>query len=590
MVVLKPWFRLAVICLTLLLLFLALYLPPLWTTSPPGFLPIIRVSGVDLTQAWLAKRRARAAATADEAFYWWQVALGNNGADIRALRGSLEARRAHEPNVPHDLADFLRQTEWLLRLGGTNLADLAEVASAYARYRLDDRLVSLLGRLRGRLTPALTVTYLTTLFDAGRMEDFVQQWQQADPSVTQHPDLALYHAAYLAGWGDAPQRASGEQRLAAAQNDPQLRLLAGRLQLIVSARRGDATAYGAALDQLQAWRSDTLPDHVGYWRLLDAAGRRAEAQELARTFGRAPVNPYEAVKLAEVLDALDQPARASAVLVEAAEQFRGATAVWIAQGDLLVRRQAWDELLALAPRMRSAPGIQDQLTAFSYYLEGRAEQGHQRPEFAARAFAKATQFPFEDPALGLRVAADLARLGHAPPAKEMLLALEAALGDQSEFWDVLLEVAVESKDLDLALRVGPRALASRSTEASQTQYARALVGSRQRPEEALNLTRALFDTASPTPSARVLHGLALLENNQTAEAERVLTSVPANKLVVADAAAFHLAWFGIHMARQHWEPARQAAERIDRQHLWPSQIQWLNQKLVQLPPPGGGGS
>jgi hypothetical protein len=61
MLVLKPGFRLAVIAFALLLCFLALFLPTIWTMSPKGFLPILKVSELDLAQAWLAKRGARRA-------------------------------------------------------------------------------------------------------------------------------------------------------------------------------------------------------------------------------------------------------------------------------------------------------------------------------------------------------------------------------------------------------------------------------------------------------------------------------------------------------------------------------------------------
>jgi hypothetical protein len=592
MVVLKPWFRLAVICLALLLAFLALYLPPFWTTSPPGFLPIVRVSGVDLTQAWAAKRRARAAAAAgqhSDAFYWWQAALGNNAADLVALRGSLRARLAGEPNAPRDVPGFLRQATWLLRLGGTNQADLAQIASAYARYRLDDQLLSLLGSVRGQLTPALEESYLTTLFHAGRLDDFAREWRQAGARLEQQPELALYYAAYLAGWGDPAQRAVGNERLAAAQNDPQLRLAASRLQLAVNAQRGDATAYGAALAQLRTSRSDTLLDHVGYWRLLAAAGRWAEAQELAQSFSRAPANPHEAVKLAEVFATLKQPARARAVLDQSADEFHGTTEPWIAHGDLLVAGQGWDELLALALKMRRQAGVQDRLTAFSYYLEGRAELGQNRTDLAARAFAKAAQFPFDDPTLGLRAATNLATLGFAAPARDILLSLEAALSEKPAFWSALLQAAADLKDLQLALRAGPRALSDRADAASRQCYASALVGSRERPVEALTVTRGLMSEANPAPGARLLHVLALLLNHQLAEAEAVLSAVRADELNAADAARYHLAWFAVHAAGQRSELALQASARIDPRHLWPAQIEWLTQQQAQLPPRSAAG-
>src|SRR5258707_10175088 len=56
------WFRLVFLVFLLGAVFLALFLPKMWTVSPPGFKPVLKVSGLDLVQAWSLKRSAVKAA------------------------------------------------------------------------------------------------------------------------------------------------------------------------------------------------------------------------------------------------------------------------------------------------------------------------------------------------------------------------------------------------------------------------------------------------------------------------------------------------------------------------------------------------
>src|SRR5258706_14787160 len=55
----KFWFRMAFLALVFLMVFLSLFLPKVWRTSPPNFLPVVKVSGLDLVQAWSLQRTAR---------------------------------------------------------------------------------------------------------------------------------------------------------------------------------------------------------------------------------------------------------------------------------------------------------------------------------------------------------------------------------------------------------------------------------------------------------------------------------------------------------------------------------------------------
>jgi len=77
------WFRLAFVCFAGLLIFLALFLPRIWRVTPPGFLPVITISGLDMAQAWSLKRsalRATSARNFELAADAWNTAIANNPA------------------------------------------------------------------------------------------------------------------------------------------------------------------------------------------------------------------------------------------------------------------------------------------------------------------------------------------------------------------------------------------------------------------------------------------------------------------------------------------------------------------------------
>src|SRR5437899_1735838 len=86
------WFRLAFFCFAGLLIFLALFLPRIWQVTPPGFLPVVTISGLDMAQAWSLKRsalRATSAGNFELAADAWNTAIANNPANPELIRGAL---------------------------------------------------------------------------------------------------------------------------------------------------------------------------------------------------------------------------------------------------------------------------------------------------------------------------------------------------------------------------------------------------------------------------------------------------------------------------------------------------------------------
>jgi len=227
--------------------------------------------------------------------------VANNPADAELLRGTL--RNFLQPNLPNPKYQraAVGQSIWLLRLTGTNAADVELVSRVYDKFGLYDLTLRLLGPWTQRLNPPEEAVYLKALFHSGEMTRFADRWQNLRETSTAIPrELQLYHAAYLAGWGSSSDAREGRTQLDAALEDPGTRILGNRLRLMVCARLGDADGYGAALQRLGQWQADSLPEHLTYWHLLTTLGRKTEAAGLARSFARPPSSAGEARRLAEI--------------------------------------------------------------------------------------------------------------------------------------------------------------------------------------------------------------------------------------------------------------------------------------------------
>src|SRR3954469_19127370 len=92
MLILDRTFRIGFFAVVGTILFLAIYLPKIWRTTPKNFNPQVKISLLDKTQNWSLKRTARKAqAHGDhqQAYYSWQAAVAQDPGDKAALRGFL---------------------------------------------------------------------------------------------------------------------------------------------------------------------------------------------------------------------------------------------------------------------------------------------------------------------------------------------------------------------------------------------------------------------------------------------------------------------------------------------------------------------
>ena len=581
------WFRVAFAGFFLLLLFLALFLPRIWTVTPAGFLPVYKRSGLDMAQAWSLKRSALRAMNAgqfDRAAYSWEAAVERNPANAELIRGALRNTLQLPRPGPKQQGAAIGQSLWLLRLTGTNAADLELVTRIGDKFQLYDLLLALLGPRAERLTPAEETVYLKALFHSGQMAPFASRWERLPQDSTVRAELELYHCAFLAGWGPVSTVSEGQRRLEAALEKPAQRVLADRLQLLVSARRADAGRYLASLQRLEQAEADTLQEHVVYWRLLAALGRKEEARTLLHSFPRPPSSPLDTLRLAETQVALDLRDEARQLLEKSTLQFGNAQDIWLAWANLLLEDKRWEELRELALQIRQHPRMRDELAGFSFYLEGSAELGLQRPAMAEAAFSKVARHPFENHALALATARSLLKLGYAAVARDLLLPLEKHFSERPDYWHELFGAACELKQADLMAAAAARAYRLQPENATAANnYAAALLVKRDRPEEAIRLTLQVLNRFPESNAAKINHAMALLLNHRTAEAESLLESIAPEKLSGREANSFHLASFEVFFTQQQYDQAREASDRIAVHDLFPHQRAWLDELRQRLP-------
>lgn len=576
LLVFKPWFRVAVLMFLALLVFLSLFLPKIWRQTPAGFHPIVRVSGLDLLQAWSLQRAARRAAAAglhEQAAYAWRAAIANNPADPELLRGALRTLGQNpNPNRRTDAPQAARQALWLLRLTQTNLSDLELVAEVLPSLGLHQTLAPLLSERLDRLTPRLQAAYLKLLFTQGRWEEFADRWAALNSTPLADAELPLYHDAFLAGAKSGAEADAARARLQAALATPEHRTLAAQLLLEGASRRGDLAEYERVFRELQAREEETLLDHARYWRLLAASGRKDEAAAAARSCTRQPESAAELVALAEACDAIGARDLALERLAEQAESFGHSIDVWATFANLLLAEQRWDELRDVALGMRQRGGAGPTLTGMSFIFEGCAEHGLGRSTAAEDAFARAARYRLDDGPVLLAAARRLLQIGYAEPARELLLRSQDQFPENAEFWQLLSQAAEETKDEQtLALACERFYTLQPHDPVAALRQAAALILTRQRPAEAVKLTLQVYLQHPQSVAARVNHAFALVLNHRADEAASLLQAINPDALDPRERAAYDAAWVEVFTAQGRDADARRLSRQINLDFLFPSQ-------------------
>jgi hypothetical protein len=188
---------------------------------------------------------------------------------------------------------------------------------------------------------------------------------------------------------------------------------------------------------------------------------------------------------------------------------------------------------------------------------------------------------FPSPQVAYEVGLGLKQLGYLEQALQVLGPLEPTSENDPFYWQAVFQLAE-------AMRQDPVLLLKAAREARRLHpgdarwdfsYAAALLVNRLDPAEAVVVTRDFLARAPASPQAQVNHSLALALNQRWDEAAALLAAVDPNRFDEFGRTIFHLCAFEVHLARGQKELARQDAALIQRRHLFPNQVQWLEQTL-----------
>ncbi len=585
-------FRALVVGGVVLVLAVGLFVAKLRTATPPGFEPQIKLSGLNLVQAWSQQRTARkqmANGQLEEALQTWNLALAHNPADPDLVRGYLDLLGQVLPTRDR-AASAVRYSRWLLRLTATNHLDLERSARLYRQWGLEDLTVDLLAPL-GELTPELEAFLLMALFEGNELARFADRWespnQHASGSARNPPELALYAAAYQAGWGPQCNAAEGQSALDKAKANPDLRILAHRLQLKVSERLFQPDAYRQSLEVLEDWRKDRLTEHTAYWQLLSCLGRKPEALKLIGAHPVSPESGTDVIVLARAYFDLGQPDVSREILKLYRPEFTDSEAIWIAYANLLIDQERWTPLLDVALLMRHEDNpLREQLAAFSYYAEGLGELGKGHRSVAETAFKRIASVPTRNVLWELIFAERVDTLGFRSAAREILLNLKQMLPGEKRFWTLLSRKAFEIRQPHLVVAAMTAAYWLRSEDPLVIKnYATALLAAGQRPDEALRLSSLLMQTLPAEPGHPICHALALLQNERPAEAAAVLERLAPDQLADDVRSEYYFAMLKLRVAQGRYAEARQALAPIQLRDLLPAEVQQLElarAKLAQM--------
>jgi tetratricopeptide (TPR) repeat protein len=588
---------------------LALAVPKIWRTTPPGFTPEVKVSLLDFWQVRSLRSAAQAAEQRGEfkaAFDGWRASWANNFADQTSMRGVLAVIPKLD-NTDDAIGAALQAGYWLLRVGATNTADLELITRAWINTRnttLAERAARLLDFQKNNMPESLERLYLMALFQSGRTIEFGNRIQ-ANAAIlaevdrlrsaasggdaarldfkSSEPKFEYYCLAYLIGWGTDADRGFARQRLREARQNRLTEQLAFDLEFITMFHLRDTEACGALLRELQDVGLDGIRHHVGYWTLLVYDGRRPEAERLAQSSNLNPRNGFEAFRLAQAYVGLGMSDRATDLISRFGDNTGWAAELLVLEAELLRRAENWDGLRSLALRIRMMPRATDFLGGYSSYLEGLALWRSGDQQAAKDAFERLIETGIGDPSIAFQVAEGLTALGGVQWAQPLLLAHREALGGSPEYLRLLVKVGSYLREGTDILVAAKDFYDKRPNDPiAINNYAAALMIFRQEPTEALNLTRRLVAMAPFSAAALANYASALAICGRYDDAETVLKDLNIRAFSAPELAQYYLSYFEVMLMTDRFEEARRYLRLLDRTQLYPAQVEWLDQAVKRL--------
>lgn len=582
------WFRFAAILFLLALISVGLLLPKIWRVTP-GYMPIVRVSGLDVLQANSLRSAAlkqSAAGQVKDALLSWRSAIDNNPGNADVIREMVDYI-VKQPTVPVEYAGYAaNRSIWLLALSQTNKQDVALVAELFSHIQEDGFAIHLAESVAHELPGAALVSLAKSEFREGRMEKFDEIWKLNAPELSKDPEASMYRLAWEAGWGPSATMIHGQMELQHALNSTNTAqaAIAHRLYLFVCLNSQDVVNYRRSFDWLIEHHADMVPDHINYWRLLIGLGDKTEATRQVKAFSRPPGNTQDVMGISSIMANLGLVEDAVDFLQKQSASFGYSTDVWLQLADLRISQKRWTELYSQGVSMRRDEQLDGRLDGFSYYVEGMAHYGSGRLEAASKAFKSAASSRFDQQLpLAFACARGMRKAGYSAEAEDLLRRVQKNYAQQAEFWFELSLAAYASHDMETLSKATERAYQLEPDKTGyMNNYAAILIAQRRNPEESVKLTNRLLAALPDNPELKINHALALLQLERFTEAEKLLKSVNPSRLQASEASVANYAWAELQLAKKDVSGARKSYSLVNTNHLMPPQITWMESQLKKI--------
>jgi len=425
-------------------------------------------------------------------------------------------------------------------------------------------------------------------FKTGRLKEFVDIWKRNEGDLARDPTIALYRAAWMAVAGPPGDQAANRAVLDSGTQNPALSVTAHRLRSMVESMRLDVNGFQRSFEELRGLRMDTLDDHIRSWLTLESAGDHALAVAKATAYAIPPETSAQAKRLLLAWTKLRLENLAAGFARNQLGAFPYDPEVWFITSQMLVSAKQWDELRFVSLRMRQNTGLNRFFANYLDFLEGASENGNGRTERARELFATMLRRRTTNPILGLDASRTLERLGYRSEAQPILQSLEAVFGSQADYWQSLARLAIQSRDADALLTAAERAYRIEPGKIEYVnQYAAALLISRIRPAEAVQLTLQVLKESDYAHAAIINHSFALGRVGRVSEARKLLDDLPVSSLTDEEQTFWRMSMAEIELAGGNRDAAKVHLRGIDPQYLYSSQSAWLanTQKEVDAAKP-----
>jgi tetratricopeptide (TPR) repeat protein len=581
-------FRIAVGGALALIVVLSAILPRIWITCPLDCPTVARVSLIDLAEVpFLRRQAARAAERGDYplALQKWGEALANSPCDLKANQGYFDALAAQPKPSIQWYNDGSRQTQFYMSATRSNANDVARVAGFFGAYGLYDQVFQWLPLNDANLTPLGAWRQAEALFESRQMEKFGRVWARNESALAANGIAALYHQAWLAGWGPADQGRVARQQLEQAATNPPTHLQALRLLLAVDVNNADLASYQSHLNRLADKHEERGRDRYEWWMLLDLCGKRTTAVQDVAKYTVAPATADDALMMVEVFRRLKLYDRVSQFAHEDLKLFADNPELWRAAAEAIMESDKWDDVRLFAAEIREQYGLKKSLAGYIPYMEGVAAYHQLHRPAALDSFAEAVTNLPSDRTLAFMMSAGMRQLGCDDPADRILDSIKGKDQELSAFLKGLHRSAWDARRDRVALAIARELYRINSKDPDNARlFSSALLAARKNPEDAVKITSELLGQTPGDPVAILNHADALVQNRRLAEAEEALRRLDNQSLGDRDRTVAQMARLELDLLQGRTQEAVAGLGRVEQRFLFPVEQEWISRQRYALRP------